>query len=156
MTINKGIFRCKIHSLFFQCQFFGKFLFCRKSSHIFTHLQLGGCFLSVFRYSNSFLQIFCQIISKAKNVMINFRNRICIKKGSSFLGDGGGGRTGGEIEFSLFWCSHHVLCVFSHVHSDISQVLNVFFKGVPSSTMLLSHMVLPKRPPFSAIQLGQR
>jgi len=61
-----------------------------------------------------------------------------------FLGWGGGG--GEERCNSFFWCSHHVLCVFSHVPSDISQVLNVLLKGVPNRTTFLSHMVAQSLP----------
>ncbi len=46
----------------------------------------------------------------------------------------------------FFLCSHHVLCAFSHVPSDISQVLNVLLKGVPNRTMFLSYMVAQSLP----------
>jgi len=73
-------------------------------------------------------------------MVITFGNRICIKKGSFVFGVGG--KEGRKERILFILCSHLVLCVFSHVRIDFSQVFHVLLKGVPNSTTLHSYDIL--------------
>jgi hypothetical protein len=77
------------------------------------------------------------VLVPAKNVIPNhfFGIEFALRKVHLFLG-----WAGEERYNSLFFvCSRHVLCVFSHAPSDISQVLNVLLKGVPNRTSFIPY-----------------